>query len=411
MKYATLKQNTWIYRRHYPSDVKAILGTAALKQSLKTGDVKVAQERVAEINVRFDETVRRIRAGLDAPTERPNWSKEMAATVRAIDWSPVPFADLRKSPSVGVLGEAYLSLKEDTLEPSSYKAVRYSVGLFISRHGDTQVGAIDRQDGKAFLRDIAGLSASLGKSYRHHRWSLDALLSASVGQDDPITVVTQKRIWSFVKGFMEWVLQEGHIEVNPFRSVRFEGKGGYRSYAVPTDAEVALLLAQARDPDVAALLRLCLLTGMRLGEACGLTRGDIVAKGNLGLFALIRPNAVRGLKTQAAEREVPLHGALSEVLAQLPMSGPLFPNLTVNTVTKRFAVLRTAVGLDHLVFHGTRKWFITQCERTGVPEHFTASLVGHKSARSGNGMTYAIYSGGIGDDQKRDIIDQIRLPQ
>jgi integrase len=84
----------------------------------------------------------------------------------------------------------------------------------------------------------------------------------------------------------------------------------------------------------------------------------------------------------------------------------------VQAVTKRFAQLRKRLGLERpgLVFHSTRKWFITQCERTGVPEHFTASLVGHKSARSENGITYGIYSAGISDDQKRSIIDQIRLP-
>jgi integrase len=63
------------------------------------------------------------------------------------------------------------------------------------------------------------------------------------------------------------------------------------------------------------------------------------------------------------------------------------------------------------VFHATRKWFITQCERTGVPEHFTATLVGHQSARSENKLTYGLYSAGISDTQKRKIIDQIRLPQ
>jgi len=47
---------------------------------------------------------------------------------------------------------------------------------------------------------------------------------------------------------------------------------------------------------------------------------------------------------------------------------------------------------------------------SGVPEHFTASLVGHKSARSENGITYGIYSAGISDEQKRGIVDQIRLP-
>jgi hypothetical protein len=67
--------------------------------------------------------------------------------------------------------------------------------------------------------------------------------------------------------------------------------------------------------------------------------------------------------------------------------------------------------LGGTVFHSTRKWFITQCERTGVPEHFTASLVGHQSARSENKLTYGLYSAGISDTQKRDIFDQVRLPQ
>ena len=56
------------------------------------------------------------------------------------------------------------------------------------------------------------------------------------------------------------------------------------------------------------------------------------------------------------------------------------------------------------------KWFITQCERTGVPEHYTATLVGHQSARSANKLTYALYSGGLSDAQKREIVDGIRLP-
>ena len=67
-------------------------------------------------------------------------------------------------------------------------------------------------------------------------------------------------------------------------------------------------------------------------------------------------------------------------------------------------------SLGGTVFHSTRKWFITQCERTGVPEHYTATLVGHHTAWSANKLTYALYSAGISDAQKRDIIDGIRLP-
>ena len=61
------------------------------------------------------------------------------------------------------------------------------------------------------------------------------------------------------------------------------------------------------------------------------------------------------------------------------------------------------------VFHSTGKWFITQCERTGVPEHYKTTLVGHHRARSYNKLTYTLYSGGISDARKREIVDGIRL--
>jgi integrase len=127
----------------------------------------------------------------------------------------------------------------------------------------------------------------------------------------------------------------------------------------------------------------------------------------------IRPNAVRLLKSKAAEREVPLHTVLEQLLDQrLPTSGRLFPTLTVDRVVKRYAHLRALhPDLGGTVFHSTRKWFITQCERTGVPEHFTATLVGHHSARSANKLTYGLYSAGISGAQKRQIVEGVRVPE
>ena len=69
--------------------------------------------------------------------------------------------------------------------------------------------------------------------------------------------------------------------------------------------------------------------------------GDITAKGNLGRFILIRPNEIRLLKSKAAEREVPLHNVLEQLLdTSLPTSDRLFPHLSVNSVVKRYAKLR-----------------------------------------------------------------------
>jgi len=110
-------------------------------------------------------------------------------------------------------------------------------------------------------------------------------------------------------------------------------------------------LLDHNDPVLQPVLLTCLLTGMRAGEAVGLLRADLVNKANLGSFIHIRPNAVRLLKTDAAERVVPLHSALDAVFDRLPAEGPLFPDLTVNLVTKRFARVRGWLTLDQLVFH------------------------------------------------------------
>jgi len=423
IKYAYLKGQTWLYRRNYPKDVAPVLGSRALKQSLKTGDVKLARSRAAEVNARYEELVRKIRSGAEdvlSDAERHadtrGWgeaSKSALASLRSTleAEGPVSFPGKVRVPTVGELSRTYLDLRGRELRWGGFKSVRYSVGLFTSKYRDRRVTSLTRDDGRAFLGLIARLSPLIGKVPDTRRMSLDQLVRWSDHGNRRISARTRKRIWSQVNHFLDWAVYEGHLPRNPFRTVRFEGKVKPAPYAVPTDDEVRKLL-QVEDEVIHGPLRVCLLTGMRSGEAIGLMRDDLVRNGNLGCFAWVRPNALRELKTDAAERLVPLHPDLEALLGDLPSEGPLFPDLSVNVVTKRFADLRKNLGLERpgLVFHATRKWFITQCERTGVPEHFTASLVGHKSARSENGITYGIYSAGISDEQKRGIIDQIRLP-
>ncbi|WP_340264004.1 DUF6538 domain-containing protein [Sulfitobacter pontiacus] len=424
IKYAYLKGHTWLYRRHYPKDVALVLGHPVLKQSLKTGDPTAARARAAELNAQFEKTVSQARSvtecigvAPESAAEMLPWAQSSANAIghlrAALEASgSVKFeAKMRRPvPSVREVGRTYLDLRSNQLRPSGFKSVRYSVGLFLSKYGRLPVTDLNRDVGREFLGLVAQLSPIIGKSETTRGLTLTQLVLFSNQANVTITPRTQRRIWSQVNHFIDWLVYEGHLEVNPFLSVRFEPKVRQQPYAVPTDEEVRRLLGH-NDPVLQPVLLTCLLTGMRAGEAVGLLRQDLVNKANLGSFIHIRPNEVRLLKTDAAERMIPLHSALDAVFQHLPAEGPLFPDLTVNLVTKRFARVREWLTLDRLVFHSTRKWFITQCERTGVPEHWTASLVGHKSARSENGITYGIYSAGISDEQKRSIVDQIRLPQ
>ena len=398
IQYAYLKQQTWLYRRNYPAELQPLLGSA-FKQSLKTGDARLAKARAAEVNAKFEEIVAKAKVGVK--TEKP-----VAVRVVAPVFAPVVLVG---RVTVGELAKQYLNRRSDELRPGAFKSVRFSIGLFASSLGSRPIGAVRRDEALGFTRQVALLGRHVGKTFKRRGYSLERLVAASEGQT--ISAATQQRTVGQVSQFMDWAIYEGHLEANPFKTVRVEAKGKPNHYETMRDDEVKQLLA-LQDPKIADVLLFCLLSGMRAGEASGLVRDDLVWKDNLGWFVWIRPNEVRTLKTDAAERFIPLHSALTPVLARLPSQGRLFPGLTVNMVTKQFAIMRRRTGIVRpgLVFHSSRKWFVTQCERAGVPEHFTASIVGHQSARSENRMTYGIYSAGISDQQKREIVERVGLP-
>jgi integrase len=306
---------------------------------------------------------------------------------------------------VAELAQAYLTEASERLRPGSYKSVRFALELLTSHLGQQAVGDLTLTQGKEVLDYITQLSPNVRK-YREGKGATLAELAALSQENESTTLApqTQARILKQMSQFLDWCVGEGELQANPWAALKVKDRPEVHPHGMLSDAQVSVLLA-AKD----RVLHSALLTGMRSGEICGLMAEDVTAKGNLGRFISIKPNRVRLLKSKAAERDVPLHGVLEQLLdTSLPTSGRLFPHLSVDRVVKRYAYLRRRhPELRGTVFHSTRKWFITQCERTGVPEHFTAPLVGHHSARSANKLTYGLYSAGISDAQKREIVDGI----
>ena len=314
---------------------------------------------------------------------------------------------------VAELALAYLAETAERLRPGSYKSVRFALSLLTSHLGKHSVGDLSLSHGKEVLGYITWLSPNVRKYRQGKDAGLADLANLSVASEG-ITLApqTQARILKQMSQFLDWCAGEGELGANPWEALKVKDRPEVHPHGVLTDDQVSVLLA-AQDRVLHSALLFGLLTGMRSGEICGLMAEDVTAKGNLGRFVSIKPNAVRLLKSKAAEREVPLHGILEQLLdTVLPRAGRLFPYLTVDRVVKRYAKLRQRhPELHGTVFHSTRKWFITECERTGVPEHFTATLVGHHSARSANKLTYGLYSAGISDAQKREIVEGVRVPE
>ena len=408
IKYAQKPNNTWVYRRTYPKALQPVLGTA-LKQSLKTSDAKLAKLRVTELNQTYDAIIQEAQANVALQLD------QTADPIRVA----VPRPRYRQPCLLGDqlvrdLATRFMAEQADRLRPGSFKAVHFACVLLVSHLGAQRIGEISRGDGTAVARLLGQLSPNIRKYTLGKTAALAELvaLSAKYEPGRTLTEQTQARILKHMQQFLDWCVDQGELAANPWVDLRITQKPDVHPHGHLTDDQLRLLLG-ANDREIGNALLFGLLTGMRSGEICGLMAEDILHKGNLGRFVWVRPNAVRQLKSKAAQRQMPLHNQLEHLLDHaMPSQGRLFPRLCVDRIVKAYARLRQdQPALTGTVFHSTRKWFITQCERTGVPEHFTASLVGHHSARSANRLTYGLYSAGISDAQKRDIVDRVRLPE
>ena len=417
IKYAYKRHNTWVYRRTYPQHLQHLLGSS-LKQSLKTADAKTAKARVAELNQTFTYIVKEAEQNVSANAGQtgaiiPNACGTTADPRPGVKRPRYHHARLVGERLVKDLAAAYLTYQMQRLRPGSYKAIRFATELLVSYLGTTKVGETTEARGREVLSLIVQLSPNVRKHAKAKGASLAQLakLSAKLEPGQTLAPQTQARIWKHMLQVFDWCVEQGEVSTNPWEHLIIKEKPEVFPHMVLTNEQVVTLL-QAKDRVLSSALLFGLLTGMRSGEICGLLATDVISKRNLGRFIRIQPNEHRQLKSKAAEREVPLHTTLEHLLdTSLPSQGRLFPTLSVDKVVKAYAKLRQAYpNLTGTVFHSTRKWFITQCERTGVPEHYTATLVGHHSARSTNKLTYALYSGGISDAQKREIVDGIRLP-
>jgi integrase len=268
------------------------------------------------------------------------------------------------------LAKAYLTYQAKRLRPGSYKAIRFAAELLVSYLGTTKVGDITQAQGREVLSLIAQLSPNVRKYSKGQSASLTQLasLSAKLEPGHTLAPQTQTRIWKHMLQILDWCVEQGELSTNPWEHLTIREKPEVYSHKVLTDDQVVTLL-QAKDRVLSSALLFGLLTGMRSGEICGLMASDVINKENLGRFIQIQPNEFRQLKSKAAEREVPLHAKLEHLLdTSVPKQGRLFPTVSVDKVVKAYAKLRTAYpNLAGTVFHSTRKWFITQCERTGVP--------------------------------------------
>lgn len=438
-QYLQQRRQGWYVRVAVPPPLVGKVGKRSIIRSLQTRDVRVARDRrwaaVCEIKrelaqLRGAETWDPIKRGTQLRSryqqtdplpigDRSNPDPELQDRWEASERAEVRLdvlADVDALRDAGRDEEAAQLYRIATAEEATLSIDR---DRWLAEVGPTLAGTTVLQHKLAFRTLTEVFPAAMLVSDIDRRKAgqfVDALRQKGLSDK------TVNRYLSSLQSFWKWAARKGLSDQSPWGGQgNYSGKRPRREerHRPYTGAELVALLSA--DPiayrgrrygsAIRDLLRLGLMTGMRITEMCELRTEDV----------LVADRAVRvqAGKTDAARRTIPVHAAAWSVVERRTanaIDGQLFPELNPGgpdakrsfTVTKRFTDFRREVlGLDDTVdFHSLRRSFATYLEHASTKSNkanaqVIAQLMGHTKS----GLALSLYSGGLLIQHLRDAID------
>ena len=239
---------------------------------------------------------------------------------------------------------------------------------------------------------------------------------------------------SALSGYWKWLVTQGVARENIWQGMllpKLRPAEDARKRAYSDEELSKLMKGDAPSAALKDVMRISALSGMRVEEICGLRVGDV--KGDI--------IDLKGTKTAAARRILPIHSDLAETLArrirgkdaqaylfdELPTPPPDSARERSQPVVKAFTRYRRTVGVDeraegarqsNVDFHSFRRWFIrkardalTSGKATGYSYWTIAEVVGHSKEDSlPLAMTMSRYSGDDTVEAKRACVEAVTLP-
>ena len=314
------------FRRRFPKDVAEFLKQPTLQIHIRnTSGIAFHQEYHA-IMREFDSIVSKARAVMSekdtrSPIER--WHEALLqqeglmAGVSGLDDDPtyarwVIAQSLRESPDTDpLLIKAVLNPNSSPPDATLEDAVNLYIrdkGVEESRKRATDLDRICRR-----LQEALGpLDQFPIKSLRreHGRRFMDTLLSTKKADGTPLSIASAKREAVIVTATIRHALREFDIDgvSNPFAALPWPKEDTLElDKRLPLEDGLVVTLADRLPEELKPLWSVLAGTGMRLSEAVGLLREDVVFDAPVP-HVVIRHNSIRRLKTTSSQRTVPLVG-------------------------------------------------------------------------------------------------------
>ena len=198
--------------------------------------------------------------------------------------------------------------------------------------------------------------------------------------------IAARRAFEDIRGMVRWAVARGDLDHNPIDGMKGPPLSKPRSRTL-SDAEIKVLwdgLSTVGNGHSKAL-KLCLVTGQRLGEICGITTNEIA--GDVW--------NIPGSRTKNGHaHSVPLTQMAIDLI-----NGP-FPS--VNQVSS--FVGDHQFGLPHLTAHDLRRTMLTKLAELGVAPIVIGHIANHRTTTRA-GITLGVYIQYAYEKEKREALE------
>ncbi len=287
-------------------DLRTHYSSAKIAYSLRTRSRSVAVSRAINAACKLDEYWYHLRS---QDAELPGKHLLRHGLSRPESGPPVTSDALKLSEAV----VTYQRLKGKGKAPTFLRAAERACGYVIDICGDKPLPDYTKANANAFR---------------------DALIQRGLAGSSITRIFgTVRAVFNFA------VAEEGLSITSPFANVYYDRGAGVAERSPIPVKEIRAIQQQCHqiDDEMRWLVAIVADTGLRLAEAAGLLREDILEGEEGGLVARITPHPWRSLKTDSSKRTVPLVGsakwAAQRILAREDGSKYAFPryNKTAKT--------------------------------------------------------------------------------
>jgi integrase len=215
------------------------------------------------------------------------------------------------------------------------------------------------------------------------------------------------KVFKDMNAMFRWAVARGDLEHSPTDGIRPPKEGAPRA-RVLTDAELrqlwnALPEALPRSNATQQIIKLCLLTGQRVGEVSGMHCNELDLRARTWTIPAARSK-------NGHAHEVPLSDAALTVIREAEDKDFIFPDrdgdagLTSHEVSKTIRRAQSRFGLAQWIAHDLRRTVVTGMAGLGVSPLVLGHVVGHRSVTKA-GVTLGVYNHYSYGAEKRDALE------